>query len=456
MTKTTVHKSFSGNNGSGMMGETYTLTNKFLRRTDYMEKNPGRNDLCPCGSGKKYKRCCGANEAVSITYLIEQDVVNIQNQLIEYTVLRHGDELEEDFLFEMEFYHFDLDHSDQMNLQFLSFAHIQWSTLFNMLEVEQTPLESFLQQPVIQSFRPKLREIVHSWQNAVVIAGKLICENQNYILIHDVLRNQDFRVKLIEEIMTGEDGSFALGIIVPFGNEWIFFKDCYMLNGENYEAYERYLLTKYEEESYSNPDEYLSDCFFELIVELPAANLEMGFGDFEWTNPNDQEVAELFEQEMKSDDEDEVHMSIGVMLWYLYCRVENKRIQKPEVYAAALHYLISKHLPMQMMYTQAEIAEKYGVSVTSISAKYKQLYLVLETHLNELDQLLLEAFFDEDDFDEQDVVDGLRHFREEDVFQVNPNKPKLTVVSTKQHGEKGKKSKQIAGKVHQLDPNKHK
>ena len=22
----------------------------------------GRNDLCPCGSGKKYKNCCGANE----------------------------------------------------------------------------------------------------------------------------------------------------------------------------------------------------------------------------------------------------------------------------------------------------------------------------------------------------------------------------------------------------------
>ncbi len=22
---------------------------------------PGRNDACPCGSGKKYKKCCGAN-----------------------------------------------------------------------------------------------------------------------------------------------------------------------------------------------------------------------------------------------------------------------------------------------------------------------------------------------------------------------------------------------------------
>ena len=24
-----------------------------------LKKAPGRNDLCPCGSGKKYKKCCG-------------------------------------------------------------------------------------------------------------------------------------------------------------------------------------------------------------------------------------------------------------------------------------------------------------------------------------------------------------------------------------------------------------
>ena len=24
---------------------------------------PGRNDPCPCGSGKKYKKCCGAKKA---------------------------------------------------------------------------------------------------------------------------------------------------------------------------------------------------------------------------------------------------------------------------------------------------------------------------------------------------------------------------------------------------------
>ena len=30
-------------------------------RTLVKDKEPGRNDPCPCGSGKKYKKCCGAN-----------------------------------------------------------------------------------------------------------------------------------------------------------------------------------------------------------------------------------------------------------------------------------------------------------------------------------------------------------------------------------------------------------
>ena len=27
----------------------------------HVEKKPGRNEPCPCGSGKKYKKCCGKN-----------------------------------------------------------------------------------------------------------------------------------------------------------------------------------------------------------------------------------------------------------------------------------------------------------------------------------------------------------------------------------------------------------
>lgn len=28
----------------------------------HASEKPDRNDPCPCGSGKKYKKCCGAND----------------------------------------------------------------------------------------------------------------------------------------------------------------------------------------------------------------------------------------------------------------------------------------------------------------------------------------------------------------------------------------------------------
>lgn len=31
-------------------------------KTVVKDKEPGRNDPCPCGSGKKYKKCCGINK----------------------------------------------------------------------------------------------------------------------------------------------------------------------------------------------------------------------------------------------------------------------------------------------------------------------------------------------------------------------------------------------------------
>jgi len=37
------------------------ITSYKRSKTVIKGKTPGRNDPCPCGSGKKYKKCCGAN-----------------------------------------------------------------------------------------------------------------------------------------------------------------------------------------------------------------------------------------------------------------------------------------------------------------------------------------------------------------------------------------------------------
>ena len=52
-----------------------------------MMKSVGRNESCPCGSGKKYKKCCGAKEAVSITHVIEGEVDDLQKRLIHFLII---------------------------------------------------------------------------------------------------------------------------------------------------------------------------------------------------------------------------------------------------------------------------------------------------------------------------------------------------------------------------------
>ncbi len=35
-------------------------TSKTAASTSYQSRKPGRNSPCPCGSGNKFKKCCGA------------------------------------------------------------------------------------------------------------------------------------------------------------------------------------------------------------------------------------------------------------------------------------------------------------------------------------------------------------------------------------------------------------
>ena len=45
-------------------GETAPKTNQTEKAQPIVNDGPkvGRNDPCPCGSGKKYKNCCGKNQ----------------------------------------------------------------------------------------------------------------------------------------------------------------------------------------------------------------------------------------------------------------------------------------------------------------------------------------------------------------------------------------------------------
>ena len=45
-----------------LQAEKTSTSDGTVSSTRTVKKKPGRNDLCPCGSGKKYKKCCGIND----------------------------------------------------------------------------------------------------------------------------------------------------------------------------------------------------------------------------------------------------------------------------------------------------------------------------------------------------------------------------------------------------------
>lgn len=57
--KIAIERQKAAKNTSEIMGETYT--DGFKQSYRRAEPKIGRNDPCPCGSGKKYKKCCGRN-----------------------------------------------------------------------------------------------------------------------------------------------------------------------------------------------------------------------------------------------------------------------------------------------------------------------------------------------------------------------------------------------------------
>ncbi len=47
----------------------------------YKRHKVGRNDPCPCGSGKKYKRCCGAQVSTQTAIKQEPDYFKMNKEI---------------------------------------------------------------------------------------------------------------------------------------------------------------------------------------------------------------------------------------------------------------------------------------------------------------------------------------------------------------------------------------
>ncbi|MBD1381404.1 SEC-C metal-binding domain-containing protein [Metabacillus arenae] len=362
----------------------------------------GRNDPCPCGSGKKYKKCCMNSNVVQLGDVIFSELQQIQEELREYAVNHYPDVLDE----VLEEIIGERDLSDE-EFKEIHLILLSWCVLSIQFEDQETIFHRFC-QAIKNKYRPSAISLLEKWIGATgsLVEVTNILDNL-HLEVKDIFTNELKTVKL-QAPAEIEQGSLLGGFLLPFGSSYSF------LYGQFVELFfdiPSFLKEFHEMEGFDDDQAKLRAIYPVLIVDNTF--VEMGdmpsVEELEWKNPYHRMVSVLYQNVALKTGWPAELADVGSFMWHFYCLKEDPQIRKPESYAAGLHYFVDTNVPMLGFYTQGEIAKKYGVSAATVSKTYRKLEEGLE---EEIEKLLakLPAGFEEDDDGEGFYEDPFANF----------------------------------------------
>ena len=178
-----------------------------LSRADRGETKVGRNDPCPCGSGKKYKKCCLLKESPAPAGQPAGADQRLQARLIEY-VQRSLPRADTDRAMR-EFFGEDFDPA-QRTLAVSEATDEKWPAFLEWLIHDfrlgtgQTPIARFLAERG-KSLPADERSILEEWQDAIVGLHEVVdLEPGASLTLRNVFDGRTFRVREVR-------GSLAAG-----------------------------------------------------------------------------------------------------------------------------------------------------------------------------------------------------------------------------------------------------
>ncbi|WP_102344782.1 YecA family protein [Bacillus sp. Marseille-P3661] len=344
----------------------------------------GRNDLCYCGSGKKYKKCCLSQVSKTSQLQLEDEVVDIQSDVFRFAFSNNQFKqiVQENFN----------KYSPQKDMEetFYFFVAL-WTLMTCKIFDGSTALKTYMNTSR-KHVSPKINEIIDSWVEHSPSMVRVDEIKDRKLWVRDIFTNQSKEIKLIDKLTeTPTEGSLAFGFIVPFVDDIsIFFTSALTFEDNLANDIERIVHNKFKQShrefGYSNhslflQEEYLNllDIFMsdELLQSPPQESKE------EDLDEQSSDVESLFLEKLKDDDASAEVMEAGSFLWYQYCLKKKPVIKNKKIYAAALHYILLDKALNENRLTQKEAAALYHASVGSVSSRSREMATVLEKELKE-------------------------------------------------------------------------
>jgi uncharacterized protein len=358
----------------------------------------GRNEPCPCGSGKKYKKCCEKENVVNIDTLVNQELDVLQAQLYDFIATAQDPKME-------EAYHEYLKKMDLMKADpdIYEMAFVSWFGSTQKAADGVRLIDRFIDKTVSTVTRPQTAAVLESWRNLRVTAGTVEKVDDSTLHVEEVMTGEKLVVK--ERFGKLEEKSFFLALLLPNGDKYLPFAQYFIYPSIEKAAMEL-MKIRFEQGEFGNLQDYLSDQYMMLadvgFVLYSAEKKKSGKKEAVDTNGTEIEVVETSDESNdeadtiegveiwktpeyveaitalqaflteKGEDKTESDLLVGVLEKYFY--TERPTIRNPKIYSGSLVDMAKNIDEISIRHVQKELAEYFDVSANSISRRSKQIW----------------------------------------------------------------------------------
>lgn len=341
----------------------------------------GRNDPCPCGSGKKHKRCCLGKNVVPIDHLVDEELDRIIHSF------------------------YDQDHSPSITDEFQ--RHIRkWSGklggLWDTESIQSAAGDHFffvnrrdiwnrhVMKALNSSNRSGVRSVIETWQDPLVLFGKVTGEKNGFVEVEEILGDSLFLLE-VEEGMPAEKNSVVFGIVLRdnriHSNGLYVIISLMFMKDEN-GHFEKTVSSLAESSGFDNS----YDFYKEHMVDIYSAMLLKESETFEEIVDANLTPIQLEALEMMNDNlldmgvDEETHELMNNIAATYFLR-ENPGFRKPSVIAAAFFQAaIDIGILGNYYMTNVEIAKLFSVSTGSMTKHAENIGEYIFTMVDELEE----------------------------------------------------------------------
>lgn len=155
----------------------------------------GRNDPCPCGSGKKYKKCHGKEQTLDLREVVEHETAIIRRRFIDDGMkIRHIQELDKRAgkwfpALKGIFPPHTID-----ALLFDTYAYIENQELWT----------AFVKHELTKSHRPQITKMLEAWLHPFWLLARAVSQDGEVLTVEDELSGKVYTTEPMEGLTEGD------------------------------------------------------------------------------------------------------------------------------------------------------------------------------------------------------------------------------------------------------------